>query len=99
MCIRDRGNVKDRVAQIVDAKPIVFIVGVPVAQLDHQVDLFGVAYRGDTKQILDAQDAEAPNLHVMLEDFAARTDHDIGHPLADLDDIVGYESMLSLIHI
>ena len=80
-------------AQLLDAEPVVLLLFVPLDELDDELDLLGVAHRRDTEQVLDVDDAEAANLHVVLDDLgAAAVDH-VGRPLADLDDVVGDEAM------
>src|SRR4051812_29353287 len=76
-----------------DAEPVVFLLRVPLDQLDHQLDLLALADGRDAEQVLDVDDAETANLHVMLDDRVASTEDRLVLPPADVDDIVGDETV------
>src|SRR5262249_38777326 len=86
-------HVENRVAQLFHAESVVLLFFVPLDQLDHLLDLFGVAHRGDTKEIFDVDNDESANLHVVLDDGGARSINHVGRPFANLDDVVGYQAV------
>ena len=66
-------------------------LGVPLDELDDELDLLAVAHRGDAEQVLDVDDAEAADLHVVLDDVAARPDDRLRGLALHVDDVVGDE--------
>src|ERR1051325_6512149 len=65
---------EDVVVAVVEPEPVVLLAVVPLAQLDDQVDLLRLADRGDAEQVLDVDDAEAADLHVVPEQAGAAAD-------------------------
>ena len=56
---------------ILEAEPVVLGVRVPLVELDDQLDLLRLAHRRDAEQVLDVDDAEPADLHVVTEDAGA----------------------------
>src|SRR5260370_17640506 len=70
-------------------------MGIPFHQLDHQLDLLLVADRGDADEVLDVDDPQAANLHVMPDDRipgAVKATRLAAH---HVDDVIGDQAMPS----
>ena len=61
-------DIQHREAPVLKPQPLVFHGCVPLHQLNHQLDLLLLAHRRHTEEVLDVDDPQAPDLHVVLDD-------------------------------
>src|SRR5690242_7406065 len=76
---------------LLDAEPIALAVGSPLDELDDQLDLLPVPHGGHAEEVLDADDAEAPDLHAVLDDRVAGSVDRVLLAAGDLDDVVRHQ--------
>src|SRR5438477_5441004 len=60
-------GVQDAVLLLLDAQAVVLHAVVPFDQLHHHLHLLPIANGGDAEQILDVDDADSADLHVVLD--------------------------------
>src|SRR5207244_10252522 len=84
---------EDLVELDVEAQALVLARGVPAFELDYQLDALGGSRRRDPEEIHDVDDADAAQLHVVPRQLWAGADQDRFRPAANLDGIVGHQSM------
>ena len=65
----------------------------PSFELDDELDALRRARRRHTKKILDVDEAESADLHVVARQLRAAPEHERLRPAPDLDGIIGDESM------
>src|SRR6476659_4924586 len=71
------GSIENLIKRLVQAQPVVSLAVAPVLQLDDQVDGRPLAYRGETEEILNVDDADSPQLHMVPQGALA-----VAHQLA-----------------
>ena len=71
---------------------VIAFFGVQWIQLDHIFDKLREPNSGDPKQILDVDDADPPQLHVVAGQFRAGPDQRLVTPF-DFDHVVGDEAV------
>ena len=91
----------DPVAQIfhivlLQAQPVIFLIPVPVLQLNDQIYVLGLSDTGYTEQGLDIDDSDAPKLNKVLGDGRCPADQGVFTDSADLNDIVRDQTMAAL---
>src|SRR5687767_13573926 len=60
-----KGQVEDVKTLFVQPEPVVIAARLPTLELHHEFDALRCARRGDAEQILNVDDPESTNLHVM----------------------------------
>src|SRR5437870_5016428 len=80
---------KQLVGLVIQAEALVFATRLPAFQLDDELHTLGRARRGYSEEILDVDDAEPAQLHVVSGQLRARTDENRFRPAADFHRIVG----------
>src|SRR5687767_879926 len=68
------GSFQDVEEGLVEPEPLVLLARLPVLQLDDQVNGRALAHRGQAEQVLDVDDADAAQLHVMAQGPFAEPD-------------------------
>src|SRR5437868_5960605 len=86
-------RVEDAVLLLLDAETIVLDAVVPLDQLDDHLDLLAIAHGRDAEQVLDVDDPDAADLHVVLDDLRAASVDRPALPLLQVDDVVGDEAV------
>src|SRR5712692_9511660 len=81
-------GVEHAVLLLLDAQAVVLDAIVPLDQLHHHLDLLAVAYRRHAEQVLDVDDADPADLHVVLVVFQAAPVHRAALLLLQVDDVV-----------
>src|SRR5260370_38558389 len=66
---------------------------IPHHQLHHQLDLLLIPNRGHSEQVLDVDDPEATNLHVVLDDRIPGSIEAAWFAPHDVDNVIGYQPM------
>src|SRR5215213_10500132 len=87
------GSFQDVEERLVEPEPIVLLTGLPVLQLDDQVDGRAVAHRGQAEQVLDVDDADAAQLHVVAQGAFAEPDQLAVGIALDRDLVIGHEAV------
>ena len=64
---------------------------VPLDELEDDLDLLPLADRRDAEEVLDVDDPEPADLHVVLDDLGARAVDRVGRASLHVDDVVGDE--------
>src|SRR5438105_4244827 len=62
-------DVEDGVLLLLDAEPVVLDLVVPLDQLHHHLHLLALAHGGHAEEVLDVDDADPADLHVVLDDL------------------------------
>ena len=60
----------------VEAKPIVLTRRIPSFELNDELDAFGSPCRGHAEEILDVDQSNAADLHVVAGELGTRADHE-----------------------
>ena len=81
------------VARIVESEPIVLAARLPAFELDDQLDPLRRARRGDAEQILDVDQAEPADLHVMPGQLRAAAEHERLGAAPQLHRVVGHQAV------
>ena len=84
-------DVEDPVGPVLGAEPVVLVVRVPVDELEDDLDLLPLPDRGDAEEVLDVDDAEAADLHVVLDDLAAGPEDRLRRLALHVHDVVGHQ--------
>src|SRR5215470_15005339 len=86
-------RVEDAVLLLLDAEAVVLDPVVPFDQLHHHLDLLAFAHGRDAEEVLDVDDADAADLHVVLDDLRAAPVDRPSLLLLQVDDVVGHQAM------
>src|SRR5712671_8009757 len=86
-------GVQHAVLLLLDTEPVVLDPVVPLDQLHHHLDLLAVPHRRHAEQVLDVDDADPADLHVVLDDLRAASVDRAALPLLEIDDVVGDQAM------
>src|SRR2546426_5426172 len=76
---------------VVQAKTLVFAGRVPALELHDELDALRGASGGDAEQILDVDQPQTAQLHVVARELGARADQNRLGAAADFDRVVGHE--------
>ena len=87
------GHVEDAVHRLLEPQPVVRLSGLPGLELDHQVDRLALAHRGQAEQVLDVDDADAAQLHVMAQRLRAVADQLVVGIAPDADAVVADQAV------
>ena len=86
-------DVEDPELLLLHAEPIVLDVRVPLDELEHDLDLLPLADGRDAEEVLDVDDPEPADLHVVLDDLGPGAEHRLGRLPLHVDDVVGDEAV------
>src|SRR5512146_3455295 len=90
------GDAEDGGLLRIEAGPVVFACGIPVLELYHDLDPLLLPHRPDAEQLLDVDQSDAADLHVMARHLVATTDQDV-HPAArDVYHVICHQSVAPL---
>src|SRR5882762_6631606 len=81
-------GVQHAVLLLLDTEPVVLDPVVPLDQLHHHLDLLAVPHRRHAEQVLDVDDADPADLHVVLDDLRAAPVDRAALPLLQVHDVV-----------
>src|SRR5687767_5141397 len=97
---RRNGNAQERKldaedveALLVETETVVCARGIPGCELDHELEDLFVANRGDAEEILDVDDAETADLHVVLDELRPEAVARVRRLALHADHVVGDEAM------
>src|SRR5262245_47229986 len=82
-----KGDTEDLVAVLVEAQAVVALPGLPRVELDDVFDELRQADRRHAEEVLDVDDADAAELHVVAGQLGAGA-HELLAAALDLDDVV-----------
>jgi hypothetical protein len=83
---------KDVHRLLLEAQPVVLRPRRPLDQLDDELDLLPVAHRRHAEEVLDVEDSEAADLHVVLEHLVPVAIH-VALPPEQIDDVVRHQAV------
>src|SRR6202171_4055976 len=86
-------HVEHGVLLLLDAEPVVLDLVVPLHQLHHHLHLLPLAHGADAEEVLDVDDADSPDLHVVLDDLRAAPVDAAALLALQIDDVVGHQSV------
>src|SRR5258707_15284573 len=59
------GSIQNMVKRLVETQPVIGLTVAPVLQLDDEIDSRPFAHRGKAEEILNVDDADSPQLHMV----------------------------------
>src|SRR5262249_57075877 len=80
----------------VQTESVVLFGRVPALELDHELDRLGHPDGGHTEEVLDVDDSDSPQLHVVTDHLGGAADERAVGIFANLDDVVRDEAVPSL---
>src|SRR5438105_5008873 len=86
-------GIQDAVLLLLDAEAVVLDPVVPFDQLDHHLHLLAIADGRAAEQVLDVDDPDAANLHVVLDDLGGAAVDGPALSLLQVDDVVGHQAV------
>src|SRR4051812_22769966 len=84
---------EDFVELVVQAEPLVLATWFPPFELDHEFDPLRRARRRDAEEILDVDDPDAPQFHVMARELGTCANQDGLGPPPDLNSVISHETL------
>src|SRR5687767_4118511 len=88
-----KGQVEDVKMLFVQPEPVVIAARLPTLELHHEFDALRCARRGDAEQILNVDDPESTNLHVMARQLGTGANQNRFGALPYFDGVVGDQPM------
>ena len=85
-------HAQDREGLLAQPQPVVLLARLPALELHRELHPLARPDRGHAVEVLDVEDAEAPDLHVVAGELGGVPHEGVGHAL-DLHHVVGHQPM------
>src|SRR3990167_536428 len=86
-------NFKNIMHLLINAEAVILFLGIPLHQLDHDLDQLLIADGCHTEEIVNIEDSQSANFHVMFNNLGTHSVENIGGLLFNFNHIVCNQSV------